>query len=171
MKKPRLNQEILANQLILIDEEGKSLGQVNYDQAMLLAYDRGLDLVEVKPTTSADQSPTCKLMDYGKELYQQQKQASKQKAKQKAPEVKEIKLSFRIEEHDFQTKIKRAKGFFADGDKVRVFLRLMGREMIFKDKVEEIIERFRKESGAEYEIPIKRMGNQFSALLRSAPRQ
>lgn len=163
MNKPRINEEILADKLLLIDEGGKALGVVRYDQAMLLAYDRGYDLVEVGPQANP---PICKLIDYGKEVYQQQKQARKHKAKQKAPEVKEIKLSLRIDEHDFQTKIKRAKGFFDQENKVRIFLKLMGREMMFQDKAQKIMERFKKESGAEYEMPIKRMGNQFSALLK-----
>jgi translation initiation factor IF-3 len=104
-------------------------------------------------------------MDYGKEIYREQKQISKQKAKQKAPELKEIKLSLRIEEHDLETKVKRAKEFFAGRNKVRVFLKLMGREMMFKNKAEEIIEKFRNDSESEYEQPVKRMGNQFSAIL------
>lgn len=163
MNKPRINQEIQTNQLILIDENGKSLGEISYDQAMLLAYEKGIDLVEVGPNANP---PIGKLIDYGKEIYQQQKLISKQKSKQKAPEVKEIKLSVRIEEHDFQTKVNRAKDFFAEGDKVKVFMKLMGREMIFQNKAHETIERFKNEVGAEYESPIKRMGNQFAALLK-----
>lgn len=164
MKKQNINEEIKGSNLVLIDENGNNLGQVSFDQAMLLAYDKELDLVEVgfNPSVSL---PIAKLMDYGKEIYREQKQISKQKAKQKAPELKEIKLSLRIEEHDLETKIKRAKEFLEDRNKVRVFLKLMGREMIFKDKAEEIIEKFRKDSESEYEQPIKRMGNQFSAIL------
>lgn len=166
MKKQNINEEIKGNNLILIDENRTNLGKMSFDQAMLLAYDRDLDLVEVGLSPEAGNLPIAKLMDYGKEIYREQKQISKQKARQKAPEVKEIKLSLRIEEHDLKTKIKRAEEFFKEKDKVRVFLKLMGREMMFKNKAEEMIERFRTESGAEYEQPIKRLGNQFSAILK-----
>jgi len=165
MNKQKINEAIQANRLVLIDENGQSLGEMSYDQAMVLAYSKELDVVEVGSNANP---PITKLMDWGKELYHQQKQISKQKAKQKNTEIKEIKLSVRIEEHDFQTKLKRAKEFFADGDKVRAHIRLMGREMIFKDKAQEVIEKFKKELGAEYEEPVKRLGNQFSALLRKA---
>lgn len=163
MKNQKINQEVTASKIMLIDENGKPLGEMSYDQAMLLAYDRELDLVEVGSNANP---PVCKLMDYGKELYYQQKQISKQKAKQKAPELKEIKLSVRIDEHDFQTKLNRAKDFFEEGDKVRVFIKLMGREMIFQNKVKDIIERFKNECSGEYEQEIKKLGNQFSAILK-----
>jgi len=163
MKKQRVNQEITANNVVLIDEEGNSLGQVSYDQAMLLAYDKELDLVEVGANTNP---PITKLMDYGKEIYREQKQIRKHKAKQKAPETKEIKLSMRIEKHDLETKINRAKEFFVLGDKVRVFIKLMGREMMFKDKAEEIINQFASETGSEYEQATKRLGNQIFAILK-----
>jgi len=163
MKKQRINQEISTNSVVLIDKEGKSLGQLSYDQAMLLAYDKEVDLVEVGPNANP---PVCKLLDHDKEIYREQKKIQKHKARQKAPELKEIKLSMRIGQHDFDTKINRAKEFFAEGDKVRVFIKLMGREMKFMNKTEEIIEKFRLSSGSEYEQPIKRLGNMFSAILK-----
>ncbi|OGD65560.1 translation initiation factor IF-3 [Candidatus Berkelbacteria bacterium RIFCSPHIGHO2_12_FULL_36_9] len=163
MNKQKINQEIFANRLMLIDENGKSLGKVSWDQAMLLAYDRELDLVEVGPNANP---PVAKLLDFGKELYHQQKQIQKQKAKHKGPQLKEIKLSVRIDEHDFNTKLNRAKDFFKDGDKVRVYIKLMGRENIFQDKAREVIERFKTELNADFEESIKRLGNQFSAILK-----
>lgn len=163
MKKQKINEEITASELILIDENGKNLGQVSYDQAMLLAYEKGLDLVEVG---SNNNPPIAKIMDFGKELYKEQKQISKQKAKQKGTELKEIKLSLRIEPHDFQTKVDRAKKFLQEGNKVKVFLQLMGREMAFKDQAYEIINKFTLDSNADFEQQTKRMGNRFFALLK-----
>jgi len=163
MKKQRINDEIISDKVVLIGEGGKPLGELSYDQARLLCYDKEMDLVEVGPNA---RPPICKIMDYGKEVYREQKKISKQRAKQKAPELKEIKLSARIEDHDFQTKIGRAKEFFQEGDKVRVFIRLIGREMFFKDKAHQIIEKFRSDLGAEYEQPVKRLGSQFSAILK-----
>jgi len=163
MKKQNINHEVLAQNVILIDEEGNSLGNLSYDQAMLLGYDKGLDLVEVGPNSKP---PICKLMDYGKELYREQKQIRKHKAKQKNPEVKEIKLSIRIDEHDFSTKVNRAKEFFDEGDKVRVFIKLMGREMMFKNKAEESINKFMTETNADFEQATKRLGNQIFAIIK-----
>lgn len=129
---------------------------------MWLAYERGFDLVEVSANANP---PVCKFIDYNKELYQKAKQARKQKAKQKATEVKEVKLTYNISVHDFDVRIKKAQQFFADGDKVRVSIMLRGRENIFRDKAEEKIRNFVQTLGASYEMPIKRMGNTFSALI------
>ena len=102
MKKQKINDEIMSDRIMLINENGKPLGEVSYDQARLLSCDKEMDLVEVGPGAHP---PIAKIMDYGKEIYREQKKISKQRAKQKAPELKEIKLSPRIDEHDFQVKI------------------------------------------------------------------
>ena len=130
---------------------------------MWLAYEHGLDLVEVN---SQNNPPVCKLIDYKKELYEKAKKTRKQKAKQKAPELKEIKLTFNISEHDFQVRIEKAQKFFAQGNKVRVFLNLRGREMKFQDKAKQLIDKFKQTLNAEYELPIKKQGSRFSALIR-----
>ncbi len=129
---------------------------------MWLAYERGFDVVEVSANANP---PVCKFIDYNKELYQRAKQARKQKAKQKAPEVKEVKLTYNISAHDFDVRIKKAQQFFENGDKVRVSIMLRGRENIFKDKAEEKIRHFTEILGAAYEMPIKRQGKIFSALI------
>jgi len=146
----------------LIDNQSQPLGKMSYDQAMWLAYDKGYDLVEVGPGAVP---PVCKLIDYNKELYEKAKRARKQRAKQKSSEVKEIKLTYKISEHDLEVRAKRAEAFFSEGDRVRVFIILKGRENIFRGKAFELIEKFKEIVKANYEIPIKRVGNIYSAIL------
>lgn len=129
---------------------------------MFLAYEKELDLVLVNPNANP---PVAKLMDYDKELYQQEKAKRKQKAKQKNTEVKEIKLSIKIEKHDIETKARRAMKFLDKGNKVKVLIILRGRENLFKDKVEELIEEFKGIINAEYEQKIKRDKNKYTAIF------
>ena len=105
-------------------------------------------------------------MDYGKYRYAQEKQESRQKVKAKAPEIKEIRLSLKISSHDLNFKIKQAQKFLKDGDKVKVTVKLMGREMMFFNRVREIVENFKNQSNGEYEGPIEKLGNRFSTILR-----
>ncbi|MCL5795781.1 MAG: translation initiation factor IF-3 [Patescibacteria group bacterium] len=146
-----------------MDESGKKLGTISYDQAMWLAYERGYDLVEVGPNA---QPPVAKLIDYNKELYERAKQIRKQRAQHKAPEVKEIKLSFNISRHDIEVRVKKAQDFFGEGHKVKVFLFLKGRENIFRDKANKLITDFTNEASAEFDAPIKRQGNCYFAIIK-----
>jgi translation initiation factor IF-3 len=127
-----------------------------------LAYDLGLDLVEIN---SFNNPPICKLLDYGKYLYELEKEERKQRSKGKGPQLKEIKLSFKIKEHDFLTKVNRAKEILSEGDKVKVFLVLMGREMLFQDKARKMIVRFVESVDGQWEQPTERMGNRFFATV------
>lgn len=138
-------------------------GVVSFDQAMVIGFDQGLDVVLVGPGA---QPPVAKLMDYGKYLYELEKKERKQRAHQHAGEVKEVKLTYKIDEHDFQTKVERAKKFLDDGLKVKVFLPLYGRENIFADRALEQIERFRTEIAAIYESKPAKMGNRFITIMR-----
>jgi len=139
------------------------MGVVSKDQALFLAYEKEIDLVELNGKIDP---PICKLMDYGKFLYEKSKQVQKQRSQQKAAEVKEIKLSINIGEHDLKVKENQAERFLNDGNKVKLFLVLRGREMMFRDKAFVIINKFKEDVNAEFEQSANSQGNRFMALLR-----
>ena len=123
------------------------------DNALRTAYDKGLDLVLISPNA---QPPVCRIVDYGRYRYEQEKREKEAKKKQNIIEVKEVQLSCRIDTHDFETKVKHALRFLGDGNKVKVVLRFRGREMSHQDIGKEILERFReavKESGTVDKTP------------------
>ncbi|MFN7262204.1 MAG: translation initiation factor IF-3 [Pseudobdellovibrionaceae bacterium] len=125
-----MNREIRAQQVRVIDEEGQMLGVMSPFDAVKIAEERGLDLIEIAPTATP---PTCKIMDYGKWKYEnKQKQAAARK-KQVIVQVKELQLRPRTDKHDFDTKMNHAKRFLLEGDKVKVTLRFMGREMAHQE--------------------------------------
>jgi len=129
---------------------------------LILAHDAELDLVQVNTNV---RPPVVKIMDYGKYQYAQEKLESRQKSKSKAPDIKEIRLSLKINQHDLDFKSRQAKKFLDNGDKVKIALKLIGREMIFKEKVKEMLERFRQNIEGEFESPIERMGNRFFVII------
>lgn len=131
----------------------------NYE-ALNLARDRGLDLVEINPN---GKPPVCKILDYGKFKYELRKSQKTQKSQ--AGKLKEIRLTSNIGEHDFNTKIERAKEFLEKGNKVRVTVKLMGREMAFQEKAYEQIARAKDALLGKYELAPSRMGNVFSAIV------
>ena len=108
--------------------------------ALQIAYDSDLDLVKISPNA---QPPVCKIMNFGKFRFEREKKEKEAKKKQQVVELKEIQLSCRIENHDFETKLKHAHKFLSSGNKVRVVLRFKGREMSHQDLGAEIMERFR----------------------------
>lgn len=158
----RVNDEIRAPMVHLIDESGNSLGQVSTDQALMLAYDKGLDVVEVSPSANP---PVARLVDYGKYIYEQQKKERKSKSHQKESKLKEIKLSFKIEEHDFLTKIKHAQGFLSEGHKVRLFMTLRGREKAYVNDAIAKIKHFADTANTRFETSPSKLGNTISAIL------
>lgn len=105
-------------------------------------------------------------MDYGKYRYAQEKQESRQKVKAKAPEIKEIRISLKINPHDLDFKAKLAQKFLSGGDKVKVTVKLIGREMMFARRVHEVLDNFKNQAGGEFEGPVEKLGNRFSAILR-----
>ncbi|MGI9522899.1 MAG: translation initiation factor IF-3 [Hyphomicrobiaceae bacterium] len=123
---PRINDAIRVREVRLIDSTGDNQGVVNIDHALAQAGDAGLDLVEVSPDAKP---PVCKILDYGKYKYQEQKKAAEARKKQKTVEVKEIKMRPNIDAHDYDVKMRSMRRFFDDGDKVKVTLRFRGREM------------------------------------------
>lgn len=127
---PRINDMIDDLQVLFIDAEGEKHGVIPTSEAMRLAEEAGLDLVEVSPNAKP---PVCKLMDYGKFRFQAQKKANEARKKQKTVEVKEIKMRPNIDTHDYEVKLKSMHRFFEEGDKVKVTLRFRGREMAHQE--------------------------------------
>nr|WP_244656190.1 MULTISPECIES: translation initiation factor IF-3 [unclassified Rhizobium] len=127
---PRSNREIRIPKIQLIDEEGQNLGVMPTDQALKMAEDAGLDLVEISPNA---EPPVCKILDLGKLKYSTQKKAAEARKKQKIVEVKEIKMRPNIDTHDYEVKMKAMNRFFEEGDKVKVTLKFRGREMAHQE--------------------------------------
>lgn len=123
---PRINRQINAATIRLIDHTGAMIGVVSVPEAIRMAEQVGLDLVEISPTAKP---PVCKILDYGKYKYEAQKKAHEARRKQKVIQIKEIKLRPTIDKHDLNIKLKHILEFIAEGDKVRIMLRFRGREM------------------------------------------
>jgi len=127
---PRVNRMINVREVRLVDQDGENVGVVGRDRAIEMAEEVGLDLVEVSPNASP---PVCKILDYGKFKYEAQKKKNEAKKKQKIIDVKEIKMRPNIDDHDYDVKLKAARKFLGDGDKVKVTMRFRGREMAHQD--------------------------------------
>jgi translation initiation factor IF-3 len=139
---PRINDEIRAREVHLIDKDGSNRGTVQFAEALAVAQAAGLDLVEISPNATP---PVCKLLDYGKYKYQEQKKAAEARKKQKVVEVKEIKFRPMIDDHDYDVKMRSMKRFFEEGDKVKVTLRFRGREMAHQDLGAKLLDRVRSD--------------------------
>jgi translation initiation factor IF-3 len=139
---PRVNEEIRAPQVRLIDQEGEMLGVMTAREALIRAYDVGLDLLEISPNAVP---PVVKILDYGKYKYEQQKKANEARKRQKVVEIKEIKVRPNIDDHDYDVKMRQAKDFIGEGDKVKVTLRFRGREMAHQDLGLKVLDRIRSE--------------------------
>ena len=124
-KQTQINEEIRASEVRLINEKGEMVGIVSIDEALSKAEAADLDLVNISPNAVP---PVCKILDYGKYRYEQQKKEKNAKKNQRVTEIKEIRLSASIEDHDVQVKARTAMKFLQDGDKVKVSLRFRGRE-------------------------------------------
>lgn len=139
---PRVNNEIRAPQVRLINEKGDMVGVMSAREALMLADEAGLDLVEVSPNADP---PVCKITDYGKYKYEAQKKANEARKKQKIIEVKEIKMRPGIDDHDYDVKMRAMRKFLEEGDKVKVTLRFRGREMVHQDLGMNVLVRVREE--------------------------
>jgi translation initiation factor IF-3 len=139
----RTNREIRVREVQLIDSEGQNRGVLDTLEAVALAEGEGLDLVEIVPNASP---PVCKILDYGKYRFNEQKKAAEARKKQKVVEIKEIKLRPGIDDHDYDTKMKAVRRFFEDGDKVKFVLRFRGREMAHQDLGFKVLERVKAET-------------------------
>jgi translation initiation factor IF-3 len=139
---PRVNEEIRVPQVRLIDQDGEMIGVMSAREALIRAYDAGLDLLEISPNAVP---PVVKILDYGKYKYEQQKKANEARKRQKVVEIKEIKVRPNIDDHDYDVKMRQAKDFIGEGDKVKVTLRFRGREMAHQDLGLKVLDRIRTE--------------------------
>ena len=127
---PRINDDIRVPRVLLIDQNGEKQGEMPISAALEAAEEAGLDLVEIVPNANP---PVCKILDYGKFKFQEQKKKNEARKRQKIVELKEIKLRPNIDIHDYDVKAKSMHRFFEEGDKVKVTLRFRGREMAHPD--------------------------------------
>jgi translation initiation factor IF-3 len=142
---PRANRDIRGvREVQLIDESGQNKGVMPFFDALRLAEDAGLDLVEIAPNSSP---PVCKILDYGKYRFLEQKKAAEARKKQKTVEVKEVKLRPGIDDHDYDVKMRAMKGFFEEGNKVKITLRFRGREMAHQDLGLKVLDRVKADVG------------------------
>jgi len=148
----------------LIDEEENQLGVKSLEEALQLAQERGLDLVEVAPKANP---PVCKLLDYGKYIYRQNKIEQKHKKMQKQAEMKGIRLSLRIDKHDLETKIRQARGFLEERNSVKVVLMFRGREAAHINLAREKLDFFSKslQDIGQIEEPPKKQGTQMIMII------
>jgi len=125
-KELSVNEEIRASEIRVVDADGSQLGIMKTQDARKLAFDKGLDLVEIAPGA---EPPVCRIMDFGKYRFEKEKKKKEAKKKQQKIDIKEIQLSCRIDTHDFETKLNHARKFLTAGNKVKVSVRFKGREM------------------------------------------
>ncbi len=133
-----INEEIRAKEVRVVGAEGEQLGIMGFREALQMAADANLDLVNVAPTAKP---PVCRLMDYGKFRYELQKKEKEARKNQKIVELKEVRLSATIDEHDFQTKLRNVVKFLNDGDKVKLTIRFRGRQITHTEIGQRVMER------------------------------
>ena len=160
----RTNEQITASEVRVISSTGKQLGIISIREALYHAEDEGFDLVEVSPGAKP---PVCKIIDYGKLKYKEQKSKKEAKKKQKMIEVKEIKMRPYINKHDYEVKIKALSKFISEGNKVKVSLRFRGREMEHQNLGMELLKKLTEEVSvyAKLETPPKTNGKQIMMVL------
>ena len=164
---PRINDAIRAREVRLIEANGENVGVVSLLDAVERANAAGLDLVEVSPDADP---PVCKILDYGKFKYQEQKKAAEARKHQKIVEVKEVKMRPSIDDHDYDVKMRSIRRFFDDGDKVKVTLRFRGREMAHQHIGYDLLQKVKADLGelAKVEAEPRLEGRQMVMVL--APR-
>ncbi len=162
-----MNQDIRVPRVLLIDQNGEKQGIMPIDAAIEAAEEAGLDLVEIVPTADP---PVCKILDYGKFRFAEQKKKNEARKKQKVVEIKEIKLRPNIDDHDYDTKAKAMHRFFDEGDKVKITLRFRGREMAHPELGMKLLQKVRAdfEPVAKVEYEPRMEGRQMIMIL--APR-
>ena len=161
---PRTNEQITASEVRVISSTGAQLGIISIREALNYAEDEGYDLVEVSPDAKP---PVCKIIDYGKLKYKEQKSKKEAKKKQKTIEVKEIKMRPGIDTHDYQVKVKALKKFISGGNKVKVSMRFRGREMEHQNLGFNLLKKLTEEVSeyAKVEVPPKSEGKQIMIIL------
>ncbi|ACE89289.1 UNVERIFIED_ORG: translation initiation factor IF-3 [Rhizobium etli] len=161
---PRSNREIRIPKVQLIAADGQNMGIVPTDQALRMAEEAGLDLVEISPNA---EPPVCKILDLGKLKYANQKKAAEARKKQKIVEVKEIKMRPNIDTHDYEVKMKAMGRFFDEGDKVKVTLKFRGREMAHQELGMKLLQQVKADTTeiAKVEAEPKLEGRQMMMVL------
>ena len=161
---PRVNHQINVPQVRLVREDGSMVGVVTTREAINMAADAGLDLVEVSPNATP---PVCKILDLGKFKYEEQKRKNEARKKQKVIEVKEIKLRPGIDIHDYDVKMRSIHRFLEEGDKVKVTMRFRGREMAHQELGVKVLDRVKLdlESVAKVESAPKMEGRQMIMVI------
>ena len=151
----RINDRIVAREVRLISDDGEQVGIIPIKEAIALAEGKGLDLVEVSPNAKP---PVCKLMDYGKYKYKEQKKEAEARKKRSETAIKELRIRYRTDIGDLETKLKKAREFLEEGDKVKFSMRFRGREIMYQDlgvqKFEEIVEALSDISTIDEKSPI-----------------
>ncbi|NLU40909.1 MAG: translation initiation factor IF-3 [Firmicutes bacterium] len=133
----RVNEDIRVREIRVIDENGEQLGVMAPRDALRIARERGLDLVEVAPTA---RPPVCRVMDYGKFMYEKSKKERESRKNQKIIKIKEVRISPKIDDHDFSVRAKNAAGFLQKGNKVKATVRFRGREIVHSDIGKRLLE-------------------------------
>ncbi|WP_375614912.1 translation initiation factor IF-3 [Bartonella sp. AC10YNML] len=161
---PRSNQDIRVPHVQLINDEGQHKGVVAIQEALAMAADAGLDLVEIVPNA---EPPVCKIIDLGKLKYQTQKKAAETRKKQKVIEIKEIKMRPNVDVHDYGVKLKAVHRFIDHGDKVKITLRFRGREMAHQDLGLKLLQRVKEDTSeiAKIELEPKLEGRQMMMVI------
>jgi translation initiation factor IF-3 len=146
---PRINAQITVPNVRLVKEDGTMAGVTSLREALNMAADAGLDLVEISPNADP---PVCKILDVGKFKYEEQKKKNVARKKQKVIDVKEIKLRPGIDEHDYEVKMRSVSRFLTEGDKVKVTMRFRGREMVHQELGAQVLERVRTQFDSEAKV-------------------
>lgn len=160
----RVNEEITAPEVRVVDTQGKTIGILRRREALALAQQQGFDLVEIAPQATP---PVCKLMDYGKFLYEQQKKERHQRRQQQQHQLKEIRFKSNTDTHDFAFKVRHARQFLLDGHKVKATVLFRGREILYTERGEELLQRFWQavEDLAKLEQPAKLEGRMMTLIV------
>jgi translation initiation factor IF-3 len=148
----RVNAQIQAPEVMLIDENDEMLGKMTADEALKIGAERGIDVIEVSPKAVP---PVCRLGDFGQFKYQKEKEARKKRAQSKEVEIKGIRLSVRIGTGDLDIRVKQAAKFFEQGDKIKVEIILRGREKAHQDIAREVFNTFIEKLGAHYPVKVE----------------
>ncbi|MGE9292792.1 MAG: translation initiation factor IF-3 [Puniceicoccales bacterium] len=167
---PRKNERIRVPEIRVIGPDGKQIGVMQTREALALAKNNGLDLIEISPTA---RPPVCRILDYGKYMYEQSKKEKETKAKAQnaSSKLKEVKFRVRIEEHDYITKLKRGEKFLAKGSKLKMTLMFRGREMEHKDLGFDVIKRAVEDLAhiATADAPAKLVGRNITLTMSPLP--
>ncbi len=160
----KVNRQVTAKEIRVVGPDGEQLGILSRSEALHKAEELGLDLVEVAPNAKP---PVCKVMDYGKFRYQQQKRAHEAKKKQTVIQVKEVKIRPKIDEHDYQFKLNHARRFLEHGDKAKVSVMFRGREIVHRDLGRDLLDRFIEDTKdlADVEMMPKMEGRNMTMVL------